>query len=287
MTQYLLDRFRKHKFRSDSLFGSFDARRATDRALAAFGSVLVVTSRKPLTAWQQMAETGFDEAEVDEDDLLEYDCSEHGDGTEDADGGEDSAPEVVAHDCGEVPELVVSEYTDLSETTVAETWCIRTGVVAVTPPTGSGKSLYLPAALARESLQGRKDRSVFLLTTQEAAIHTANDPLGKIQQRYPGVPTRLQAWVADLSKAELFQLVKIVMSEPGTVPAEIISASGEMAFLLGASGFGGRILACDGNCCVFHRQCVGYGSCTREFIEVPAGCIWKIGGWSRPRSAVM
>jgi len=149
-----------------------------------------------------MAETGFDEAEVDEDDLLEYDCSEHGDGTEGADGGEDSAPEVVAHDCGEVPELVVSEYTDLSETTVAETWCIRAGVVAVTPPTGSGKSLYLPAALARESLQGRKDRSVFLLTTQEAAIHTANDPLGKIQQRYPGVPTRLQAWVADLSKAD-------------------------------------------------------------------------------------
>ena len=76
------------------------------------------------------------------------------------------------------------------------------------------------------------------------------------------------------------------MSEPGTVPAEI-SASGEMAFLLGASGFGGRILACDGNCCVFHRQCVGYGSCTREFIEVLPGCIWKIGGWSRPRSAVM
>ena len=48
-----------------------------------------------------MAETGFDEAEVDEGDLLEYDCSEHGDGTEDADGGEDSGPEVVAHDCGE------------------------------------------------------------------------------------------------------------------------------------------------------------------------------------------
>lgn len=34
-------------------------------------------------------------------------------------------------------------------------------------------------------------------------------------------PTRLQAWVADLSKAELSQLVKIVLSEPGAVPAEI------------------------------------------------------------------